>query len=265
MRVASSTTMKLRKNTIQRFGASAVLLCTLCFLSVLPLSAAQVNIFGTGVNNSNVVLAGGTQDPHWTITGTTQPAAPNSNTFVAQPCSTFGDCGSAPSNFPFNIWATSSTNAWISPFNSDTNSLPTAGYIYDFSENFDLTGFTLSSVSITLNWAADNCANIFVNGTALTSTNCSLSANQNQYSPKQPIVITNASIIAAGGTGLNASGSNTITFRVQNAPSAAPDPSGLLVEVTAATGNTGVPEPATLFGVGLGLSIVGLAYRRRRS
>src|SRR5437762_5250133 len=156
MRMSGQALMNLfRKSTIQQLRAPVALVGALCFLSILPLSAAQVNIFGTGVNNSNVVLAGGTQDPHWTITGTTQPAAPNSNTFVAQPCSTFGDCGSAPSNFPFNIWATSSTNAWISPFNSDPNSLPIAGYIYDFTESFSLSGFDLSSVSITLNWAAD--------------------------------------------------------------------------------------------------------------
>jgi hypothetical protein len=59
---------------------------------------------------------------------------------------------------------------------------------------------------------------------------------------------------------------NTITFKVQNAASAQSDPSGLLVEATSATGNlSGVPEPGTLFGVGLGLAAAGLAFRRRRS
>jgi hypothetical protein len=258
----------LRKNTIQRFRAPIFLLCTLCFLAVLPLSASQVNFFGTGVNSSNVVQAGGTLDTHWTITATTQPAPPNSSVFVAQGCTTFSDCGPAPAGWPLNgTWAdtsggasTGTTGAWVSAFNSDPNSDSPTGYSYSYTETFNLSGFVLGSVTLSGFWAADNCANIVLNGTALTATDCTNAANANQYNPKTAFTITNAS-----GTGF-ISGINTITWVVKNFPTSAPDPSGLLVEVNGATGNillNNMPEPATLFGVGLGLGVVGLAYRRR--
>jgi hypothetical protein len=268
MRTANQSIMNpLRKSLIPRLRAPIFLLSTLSLLAVLPLSAAQVNIFGTGVNGSNVVLAGGAQDTHWTITATTQPSPPNSNTFEAQGCTTFSDCGPAPANFPLNgTWASTAggvslgPNGWISPFTSDTNSSPIAGYSYSYTETFDLTAFTLGSVVLSGNWAADNCANIVLNGTQLTANDCTLPANGGMYNPKTAYVITNAS-----GTGF-VQGINTITWVVKNYASAGPpDPTGLLVEVTSATGNlSGAPEPATLFGVGLGLGVVGLAYRRRR-
>jgi hypothetical protein len=259
----------LRKSTIQRFRAPIFLLCTLCFLAVLPLSASSVNFFGTG-NNGITNLAGNTLDPHWTITATTQPAPPNTNVFVATGCSDVShtnDCGPAPAGWPLNgTWAdtaggasTGTGGAWVSPFNDDPNSLSSIGYSYSYSETFDLTNFTLASVTLSGFWAADNCANIVLNGTALTATDCTNAANANQYNPKTAFTITNAS-----GTGF-IQGINTITWVVKNFPTSAPDPSGLLVEVNGSTGNLILgPEPATLFGVGLGLAVVGLAYRRRR-
>jgi hypothetical protein len=256
-----------RKSSINRLRAPLFLLCSLCFLAILPLSAAQVNFFGTGVNSSFVNQVGGTLDTHWTITATTQPAPPNSSVFVAQGCTTFNDCGAAPANFPLQgSWADTAGGAsigvggaWVSAFNSDPNSDSTTGYSYSYTETFDLTAFTLGSVTLSGFWAADNCANIVLNGTPLTATDCTLPANGNQFSPKTAYTITNGS-----GTGF-IQGINTITWVVKNYPTNAPDPSGLLVESTSATGNlSGAPEPATLFGVGLGLGVVGLAYRRRR-
>jgi len=266
MRMATEAKNLLRKSSINRLRAPLFLLCSLCFLAILPLSAAQVNFFGTGVNNSFVNQAGGTLDTHWTITATTQPAPPNSSAFVAQGCTTFSDCGVAPANFPLQgSWAdtaggasTGAGGAWVSAFNSDPSSDSPNGYSYSYTETFDLTNFVLGSVSLNGFWAADNCANIVLNGTPLTATDCTLPANGNEFSPKTAFTITNAS-----GTGF-IQGINTITWVVKNYATNAPDPSGLLVEVSSGTGNlTGAPEPATLLGVGLGLGVVGLVYRRR--
>jgi hypothetical protein len=155
--------------------------------------------------------------------------------------------------------STGTTGAWDSAFNSDPSSDSPVGYSYSYTQTFDLTSFLLGSVTLSGSWAADNCANIVLNGTPLTATDCTNAANGNMFNPKTAFTITNAS-----GTGF-IQGINTITWVVKNDASNAPDPSGLLVEVTSATGNlTGAPEPATLFGVGLGLGVVGLAYRRRR-
>src|SRR5258708_16277573 len=53
-----------------RFRAPVLLLCALCFVAVLPLSAAVINLdsaglFNTGVNGSGVALSGGAADTHW--------------------------------------------------------------------------------------------------------------------------------------------------------------------------------------------------------
>jgi hypothetical protein len=104
---------------------------------------------------------------------------------------------------------------------------------------------------------------ILINGNVVTGTN---SGNYGTSGVKTAFDITNASCTPNCGL---TNGSNTITFRTENIMAASPNPSGLLVEITSATASPlvqgGVPEPATLFGVGLGLSVLGLVYRRRRS
>src|ERR1039457_4985670 len=89
MREASSALMNpLQKSTTHRFRARFVLLCTLCFVAVLPLSAAQVNIFNTGLNGpGTATLAGGASDTHWQCLNNC-----TGNAFQAQ--------STAPANFP---------------------------------------------------------------------------------------------------------------------------------------------------------------------
>jgi hypothetical protein len=267
MEVTSQGRMnELRKGRTRRFRALFVLMCALSFLTVMPLSAAAVQFCPTGVvcglNNvgtPGAFLAGGAQDKNWSISFSNQPSPPNGNSYVAQGCTTFGDCGAAPANWPLNgTWATSSTAQWIGPFTPDVSSLPSAGYEYDFTQAINLTNF-ISGAELKGNFNSDNCIlGIFINATQVVANNCA-ATNGADYSntAKAAFDITAGFVYGA---------INTITFKVQNLSTAQPDPSGLLVEVTSATGNvSGSPEPATLFGVGLGLAAVGLAYRRRRS
>jgi len=243
-----------------------VLLCALSFLAVLPLSGAAVQFCPTGVvcGNNNVgtpgtFLAGNAQDKNWTLSFTNQPTPPNANSFVAVGCGVdSADCGPAPANWPLQgTWATSASAQWITPFNGDTNSLPSTGYEYDYTQVIDLTSF-ISGAELKGNFNSDNCIlGIFINATQVVANNCA-STSQNDFSnaAKAAFDITTGFVYGA---------INTITFKVQNSTTSSPNPSGLLVEVTSATGNlSGTPEPATLFGVGLGLGVVGLAYRRRR-
>jgi hypothetical protein len=266
MRVTSEEGMNQhRKGSTHRFRALLIFICTFCFLAVLPLSGAAVQFCPTGVvcGNNNVgtpgsFLAGNAQDKNWTISFTNQPAPPNSSSYVAVGCGVdSADCGPAPANWPLNgTWASSATAQWISPFSGDTSALPAAGYEYDYTQVINLTSF-VSGAELKGNFASDNCIlGIFINATQVVANNCaSTSGNDYSNAAKAAFDITTGFVYGA---------LNTITFKVQNLATPMPNPSGLLVEVTSATGNN-TPEPATLFGVGLGLAVVGLAYRRRRS
>jgi hypothetical protein len=257
---------ELRKGRTSRFRTLFVFMITLCFIGVLPLSAAAVQFCPTGVvcGNNNVgtpgtFLAGGAQDKNWNISFTNQPTPPNSNSYVAQSCTTFGDCGPAPANWPLNgTWATSSSAQWLGAFTPDVSSDSTNGYEYDYTQVIDLTSF-ISGAELKGNFNADNCIlGVFINATQVVANNCAATGGAGYTNAaKAAFDITSGFVYGA---------LNTITFKVQNLATSSPDPSGLLVEVTSATGNlNGTPEPATLFAVGLGLGLVGLVYRRRRS
>jgi len=268
MRMASSTMNLLRKNNLLKFRAPVVILCALCFLMILPASAASFTFCGTGQTScgSNGASLGSVagnassgQDLNWFTTFTndgTNPAG-GGGTFVAQPCGNFSDCGKGGSTFPFSSWVVPSAGfQWVSPFNADPDSLPITGGEYDYSEAFSLAGIT-SGAELVGSWATDNCLmGIYVNGTLVQGTGACTTGNN--YAATTAFDITSAFIYGA---------TNVITFKTYSTPSAtAPNPAGMLVQVTSATGSTsGTPEPATFFGVGLGLAAVGLAYRRRRS
>src|SRR5260370_30938350 len=73
MRTATSTTINLSRKTTMNLRVPVALLCMLCFLTVLPLSASTLTInapggvfFNTGlVANSGTTLSGGAADPNW--------------------------------------------------------------------------------------------------------------------------------------------------------------------------------------------------------
>jgi len=247
----------------------------LCFLTVLPLSAATINIFNTGVLGGGTDSSGtgpigvGAIDPHWQDV---LNSSSGTNAFQAASCSNFSNCTSSgePAGWPTPFTESGGgTGPWVASALSGTRSLSqwissqsnvtalSGGLEYDFSETFDLTNFIASTAQLAGSFAADNSIlGIFVNGVLVTGT-----ANTGTSISKTAFNLLNG----VNGVLFNA-GINTITFKVQNVAGAAPNPSGLLVEFTTATATaTGVPEPATLFGVGLGLSLVGLIYRRRRS
>jgi len=280
MRDVSSALMTLlRKSTTHRFRAQIVLLCALCFLAVLPLSASSLPINGvggfiydTGVNNAGVTIGSGGQDPHWICNG------PNCSgqTFQAQT--------SAPANFPSpgntnwplpatqntdpgtGPWVASAISSGLAVSQWDTFNQPNvfidtdATQEFDVQQSFNLTNFLFASLELQGSVAFDNTSfGIQINGKAVTGTT---SGNYGTSSSKTTFDITNAS--CAGGC--FQAGTNVIIFRALNLQSGSPNPTGILVEFSSATATpTGVPEPATLFGVGLGLSILGLVYRRRRS
>jgi hypothetical protein len=279
MRKAKTAIMNLhRKTTIQRLRAPFVVLCALCFLTILPLSAASIGIntaggvfFNTGlVANSGTTLSGGAADVNWQCS-----VGCSGNSFQALSNNPFSG---SPANWPLpttqnttpgqagNPWVASATSSgtplsqWIS-FQAQVDTEPNTTTEYDYTETFNLTGFTGSTLELIGSFAVDNLIlGILINGNVVTGTN---GGNYGTSGVKTAFDITNASCTPNCGL---TNGTNTITFRAENVAATSPNPSGLLVEFTSATAAlNGVPEPATLFGVGLGLSVLGLVYRRRRS
>src|SRR5258708_1455832 len=261
--------------TINRFRAPVLLLCTLSFVAVFPLSAAQINIFNTGVNNGGTAssgsgpLLGGAADTHWTCSVNCSGSAFQA---VGATPAEHAAFSSISTGWPVPFTQNSSNNGngpWVASALSGTRSLSQwissqsdvaaimGALEYDYSETFDLTGFIAATAELKGLFASDNfILGIFVNGVLVTGT-----ANTGGLSFKTAFDLVNG----VNGVVFNA-GMNTITFKTQDGKDPNPNPTGLLVEFTSATaGTSGVPEPATLFGVGLGLSLVGLIYRRRRS
>jgi len=271
---AKTAIMNLRlKSTIQRLRAPFVLLCALCFLTISPLSAAALAIntaggvfFNTGlVANSNLTLSNGAIDPNWAGGFQAQANSVAGQPFAGWPLPiTQNGPNGGTSNGPWVASATSSgtpLSQWIS-FMANINSTPNTTTTYDYTETFNLSGFTGSTLELIGSFAVDNTIlGIFINGTTVF-VNGTNSGNYGTSGAKTGFDITNASCSPNCGF---TNGTNTITFRTQNIAAASPNPTGLLVEFTSATAQpAGVPEPATLFGVGLGLSVLGLVYRRRR-
>jgi hypothetical protein len=249
----------------------------LCFLTVLPLSAATLSMnttggvfFNTGlVANSGTTLANGNADVNWQCSVNC-----SGNSFQALSNNPFSG---GPTNWPLpstqnttpgsGPWVASAGGAtpvsqWIS-FMAQVNTAPNTTTEYDYTETFNLTGFVGTTLELIGSFAVDNTIlGILINGNVVTGTN---SGNYGTSGAKTGFDILNTSCVG-GNCGLTG-GTNTITFRTQNIGATSPNPTGLLVEFTSATATPtgGVPEPATLFGVGLGLSVLGLVYRRRRS
>lgn len=264
MRESSSALVNvLRKSTNHRFRASVVLLSTLGFAAVLPLSAASITIFNTGVDGSGVALSGGAADTHWqcsvNCSGNAFQAQSTGQTNWPLPSTQETTPGTGP-------WMASTLSGgnpvsqWIS-FQSNVYTESSSGLTeYYYTQTFTLGAFNPSTTTLELKgfFAVDNIVlNILIDGNVVTGF-----TNSGSFSAKTLFDITNSSCGVANCGLIN--GANTITFLTANFAGASPNPTGLLVEFSSATTTSSVPEPATLFGVGLGLSIVGLVHLRSR-
>jgi hypothetical protein len=210
---------------------AAILMAALCLFSSCVFADQVTSLFNTGVNASGTPLADGTiGDPHYTMVSA--PGGQNTTIQVRN------QNGEYPENPPWI--GTDSLSAWIGPV-GDTN-LDGAAGAYDYRTTFNLTGFNLSSVVITGQWATDDSGlNILLNGvsTGITSSN--------GYTAWKSFTISSGFV----------AGVNTLDFQLNNGGG----PTGLRVEMTG-TGNE-VPEPSSILLLASG--IAGLATRIRRS
>ncbi len=136
-------------------------------------STGQITLFNTGVDSSGVPLAGGSNDPHWTI------LSGPSGTFPAPAVV----AGNPPGDYASNsnsrwVWENASQNAGI---NSP----------YTFRETFDLTGENPNTATISGSWGVDNDGIILLNGSTPVGTGTlSLSGYGNNWGSFHNFTIT---------------------------------------------------------------------------
>ncbi|MFA9218876.1 MAG: FxDxF family PEP-CTERM protein [Sphingomonadaceae bacterium] len=150
--------------------------------------------------------------------------------------------------WPVGTWlANTDVSRWITPTADQAESLdPSADGKYTFRLSFDLTGYNASTAAFTGHFAADNSAEIYLNGTKLTGATGFTSWHD-----------------FSASSGFLA-GPNTLDFVLTNDAQGSGNPAGLRVEF-ASSNVSAVPEPETYAMLMAGLGLVGFAARRRKA
>jgi hypothetical protein len=207
------------------------------------LGASPIAVFGTGfVAGGSALAATGTVDGNFTLISC--PAG--------EPCVSNGGGGYSPfvtlaGQYPFPNWLpNTSTGQWIGPASGGNENIIDASGVYVYQETFNLTGFNLSTVTLTGSFATDNTGSITLNGATVGPSTVA-------YATLTPFSLTSGFV----------QGINTIDFVVTNLPGAGPqNPTGLFVELSGTGSLASVPEPAYLGFVAVGLAV--LLSRGRR-
>ncbi len=194
----------------------------LCMAAVC--SAGTITLFNTGTDASNLALVGanGTVDPHYTVVETGQSAV------------TF---------FTAGYLSETANSRWISETADGSTPVNPA----TFRLSFNLTGVDPTTVTITGNWAADNCGHVLLNGTTEVGIIpvCNSATSFNTFT---------AFSLNSGFV----SGANTLDFVLTNTGG----PGAVRVDNLAGTAGA-VPEPATLLLGAPALALALLSRRRR--
>ena len=193
---------------------------TLLVLAIAPTIAnAQspiTTLYNTGVDNNGVLLnngaPNGSVDPHYTIVS--GPAALYTGGFTG---------GVAYTTVPNSLWWSDPTVAeWINPTNNGSGQSNAPQGTYDYQTTFylkeDCIDLDQQTVTLKGNFAADDTACIWVNGTNTGQCTTGFAGTENFFK-------------IAGGKGLFVPGINRLDFVVQNTPSYN-SPTGLLVEIS---------------------------------
>ena len=207
-------------------AVGAVALFAITFAAPYGAQADPItSLFSTGVDALGIKLPGGSVDPHYT--------------------ETLGPASAYAIGSPVGSWVgNTSTAEWVSP---DPSTYAGPGpFIYHTT--FDLTGLIPATAIITGFIAADDQADVILNGTIVFST---VDTFSRPWSFLEALTINSGFI----------DGVNTLDIFVPNNIETSNDgPTGLLLDISGTAAP--VPEPVSflLFGSGL----LGLARLRRR-
>ena len=219
-----------------------------CALSAPAAAAPITSLYSTGLG------APGAADPHYALVSA--PGGYNTAFVVA-----------GNSKFPFDAyWAANGytpapgapASGWIAP-TADVNTTHPDGY-YTYRTTFSLSGFNPATAAITGFLAADNAADVYLNGALVAHV---YAAGGYTFTPTS---FSQQAFSINKGFG---AGQNTLDFVVYNEVQATGNPTGLRVAMSGTADKLALidpiatPEPATLAVFGFGL--VGLTgYLRRR-
>jgi hypothetical protein len=203
-------------------------------------AASILSLFNTGVDDTGALLSDNALDTHYAISpGWT--VIPGNN---------------PPAAFP-GAWLTndvSPVSRWIAPVTQPANlGAGDPGTTYILTLSFDLTGYDPASASFSGRFAADDSAQIFLNG----GTNL-VGAGLNTYNSWTTFSAVSGFV----------SGINTLAFHVSNTgwdsiTTYPLNPAGLRVEFLSSN-VAPVPEPEIYAMMGLGLGLLGWIGRRKK-
>jgi hypothetical protein len=209
----------------------------------LALQAAPIpGLFGTGVDDSGALLSAGAIDPHYKLITSADTNFPGPNSIVvSNDFPIAGEAGNGPwlTNGPISKWIGPQPDQTCCGQGNAGGNGGNAPGAYAYRISFDLTGFDLSTVKITGQWACDSeGTDIKINGVS--------TGNKIAPFPPQPSESWHPFTINSGFV----DGVNTLDFLINR--SSGKYPTGLRADVL----GTGLllPKPvqiAGLFGTGV--------------
>ena len=208
-------------------------------------------LYATGVSNTNALLGNNASDSHYVVSNI-PASAPASNAGISR---TVRETSANP--LPAGWIANTSTARWITTPGASTagsgtntsggNNASRVNGTFDYTLTFDLpAGGILSSVNISGAGAAGDAAQIFVNGFLISGQATGTFSGASAFTLNS----SNASFV---------SGTNTITFRVNNSGAGA---TGLII--TSLSGSVDVPEVGAWLPILGAIGLYGIMLWRRR-
>lgn len=171
-------------------------------------------------SGSTITLAqDGAVDTHYALTSSADPTGAGPSAFVVE---------------PIPAWAPNSADAkWISPVAATGANLNPGNFTYQTT--FDLTGLDETTAELSGNIAADNSVIVMLNGVQVFAGSVSVS-----FASSAAFSITSGFI----------AGVNTLQFIVNNGGTA-PNPTGLLVQISGSANSPSGPQAIGIFGTGV--------------